>query len=269
MYDFQSAVTIAADRIRTRWSVIFKGSSYHNGFMRWSLVFIFNLVLAVTATGSEIKTLNEAIPFLNQHLDLFDNKTIYCSCSIRQQTVDLKSCGYKVQGDRRRAQTLEWEHVVPPVVFGKNFLEWRFGAEKCVKRGRKFTGRACAQTNPEFQIMESDLYNLFPELFELKWMRSTYPMATLVNSARNFGGCKVKLAEQKFQPQEASRGIVARTYINLDRRYKDRGILNVKNRKLMEEWNQKYPVTPLECKRWKALEEANGYRHYFMDKCGK
>ena len=229
----------------------------------WFLILSFSGLLH----AKEMTTLAEAIPYLTQHLDLFDNQTIYCSCAIRKQNVDLDSCGYKVQGDRKRAQTLEWEHVVPPVVFGKNFLEWRYGGEKCVKNGKKFSGRACAQTNPEFQKMEADLYNLFPELFELKWMRSTYQMANLVKSARNFGGCKVMWAEQKFQPQEASRGIVARTYMNMDMRYKDRGIVTVKNRKLFESWDQKYPVTKLECSRWKALESVNGYRNYFAKRC--
>ena len=86
--------------------------------------------------------------------------TIYCGCRYVGKVIDLKSCGYQVHKDAKRAARLEWEHVVPAENFGRSFSEWRDGSPKCVrKNGKHFKGRKCAETNPEFARMEGDLYN--------------------------------------------------------------------------------------------------------------
>lgn len=209
----------------------------------------------------------EAKKYLNKHLDLYGNKTIYCSCSVTGKKIDLESCGYKTQKNAKRASRLEWEHVVPAEAFGNSFVEWREGSSSCIKKGKKFKGRKCAETNPEFQKMESDLYNLFPEIGELNGLRSNYSMAALTSSDYDFGKCKVKLEDRKFEPQDASKGIVARTYLNFDNRYPGKGIISGKNKPLFEAWDKMYPVTELECSRWKKFEKINGYKHLFIDKC--
>ncbi len=205
--------------------------------------------------------------YLNKNLNLFDSKTIYCSCSVKGKLIDLKSCGYKIQKDAKRASRLEWEHVVPAEAFGQSFVEWREGSPRCKKRGKPFKGRKCAETNPEFQKMESDLYNLFPEIGELNGLRSNYSMAQIAGTIGRFGSCAVKLVDRKFEPQDAAKGIVARTYLNFGNRYPDRGVISEKNRPLYEAWNKMYPITPLECKRWKALEPMAGYKHLFAGEC--
>lgn len=209
----------------------------------------------------------EAKKYLNKHLDLYDNKTIYCSCSVIGKKIDLESCGYRTQKNVKRASRLEWEHVVPAEAFGNSFVEWREGSTGCIKKGKKFKGRKCAETNPEFQKMESDLFNLFPEIGELNGLRSNYSMAALTSSDYDFGRCKVKLEDRKFEPQDASKGIVARTYMNFDNRYPGKGIISGKNKPLFEAWDKMYPVTELECSRWKKFEKINGYKHLFIDRC--
>ena len=72
--------------------------------------------------------------------------TLYCGCSFKGKKPDLSSCGYILKKDRKRANRIEWEHVVPAHAFGQSFSEWRKGHPKCVsKNGKKFKGRKCAQ----------------------------------------------------------------------------------------------------------------------------
>lgn len=230
------------------------------------MYFIFSFS-ASSFSKPTINDFSQAKKYLHQNLGLYENKTIYCSCNANGKNVDLKSCGYKIQKDPKRAARLEWEHVVPAEAFGQSFVEWREGSPKCVKKGKKFKGRKCAETNPEFNKMESDIYNLFPEIGELNGLRSNYSMAALTGSDRDFGGCTVKLQDRKFEPQDASKGIVARTYLNFENRYPGRGVVSEKNRSLFEAWNKMYPVTDLECRRWKKFEKLNGYKHLFAGEC--
>ncbi len=215
----------------------------------------------------QITKFADAKKYLRKHLELFDNKTIYCSCQVTEKTVDIESCGYKPQGDAKRAKRLEWEHVVPAEAFGQSFIEWRIGSANCSKHGKKFKGRKCAEKNSEFAKMESDLYNLYPEIGELNGLRSNFSMAEISGEATQFGTCEVKIEGRKFEPQESSKGIVARTYLNFDQRYPDRGVVSGKNRPLFEAWDKMHPVTALECRRWKALAAINGYQHLFVSRC--
>ena len=115
--------------------------------------------------------------------------------------------------------------------------------------------------------MEGDLYNLYPEIGELNGFRSNYSMAALTSSKKDFGGCKVKLADRKFEPIEEAKGVVARNYLNFEAHYPGHGVVSDKNRKLFEVWNKNYPISPLECKRWKRIAPIMGYEHLFAKKC--
>ncbi|MBF0312219.1 MAG: endonuclease [Oligoflexia bacterium] len=187
--------------------------------------------------------------------------TIYCNCRYQGNKIDLKSCGYKVQKDARRAYRLEWEHVVPAEAFGKSFKEWREGSGECMKKGKQFKGRKCAGKNPEFAKMEADLYNLWPEIGELNGLRSNFSMAEIgrsISSERDFGDCKAKLMQKKFEPMDFAKGIVARTYMYMDKVYPGRGIISDKNQKLFEAWDKQYPAGAWECKRAEKIAKAQG-----------
>ncbi|MBL7543379.1 MAG: endonuclease [Bdellovibrionaceae bacterium] len=232
---------------------------------------LFLLVFFVSAFEALAKNViddfSKAKIFLNKKLDYFESSTIYCSCKVIGKKIDLRSCEYKVHKDAKRASRLEWEHVVPAEAFGKSFVEWREGSPNCTKKGKKFKGRKCAETNAEFRKMESDLYNLFPEIGELNGLRSSFSMAALTSSKYDFGKCKVKIDDRKFEPQDSSKGVVARTYLNFEKRYPGKGVISDKNRPLFEAWNEMYPVSEIECKRWAAFEKVNGYKHLFSSQC--
>jgi deoxyribonuclease-1 len=189
--------------------------------------------------------------------------TVYCGCRYEGKRIDLKSCGYKVHKDAKRASRLEWEHIVPAHAFGQAFAEWREGGERCVRKGRRFKGRKCAETNPEFARMEADLYNLWPEVGELNGLRSNLSMAALGSADRHpasitFGRCKALIADKKFEPMDQAKGIVARTYMYMNQAYPGRGILSGKNEKLFEAWDKMFPVTDWECKRAGKIKLVQG-----------
>ena len=72
--------------------------------------------------------------------------TLYCGCSFKGKKTNLASCGYIPKKDKKRANRIEWEHVVTTHVFGQSFSEWINGHTKCVrKKSKKFKGRKYTQ----------------------------------------------------------------------------------------------------------------------------
>lgn len=192
--------------------------------------------------------------------------TLYCGCKYTGKVIDLKSCGYKVYKDPKRASRLEWEHVVPAHAFGQSFKEWRDGDVKCVSKGKKpkrFKGRKCASRNPVFARMEADMYNLWPSIGELNGLRSNYSMAAIGMSnlspkGKTFGECKAIIQDRKFEPVDKAKGVVARTYMYMDQAYAGKGIISKKNQKLFEAWDKTYPVTKWECERAAKIRAIQG-----------
>ena len=81
---------------------------------------------------------------------------------------NLEACGYVPGPMPDRAEHVEWEHAVPAAAFGRSFVEWREGADRCVDgKGRRFHGRKCARLAPQFARMEGDMHNLFPVIGEV------------------------------------------------------------------------------------------------------
>ena len=147
--------------------------------------------------------------------------TLYCGCSFKGKKPDLSSCGYIPKKDRKRANRIEWEHVVPAHAFGQSFSEWRKGHPKCVsKKGKKFKGRKCAQKiNEEYGRMQADMFNLYPAIGEVNGRRSNYSMAIIKGEKREFGKCDVEIKNKKVEPKESIRGEIARTYMYMDSVY--------------------------------------------------
>ena len=198
-------------------------------------------------------------------------ETIYCPCKYSGKTIDLKSCNYKIHKDAKRAARLEWEHVVAAESFGRSFPEWREGGANCVKKnGKRFKGRKCAQTNPDFSRMEADLYNIWPIDGELNGLRSNYSMAAISGEALSFGGCTAKIADRKFEPMDEFKGIVARDHMYFDLNYPGRGVISDKNKKLFEAWDKQYPVTAWECERAARIKAIQGNTNQILElRCGE
>ena len=189
--------------------------------------------------------------------------TLYCGCSFKGKKPILSSCGYVPSKDSKRANRIEWEHVVPAHAFGKSFSEWRDGHPKCVKKnGKKFKGRKCAEKmNDEYRRMQADMFNLYPAIGEVNARRSNYSMSIIEGENREFGKCDVEISDGIIEPGEEIRGEIARTYLYMDSAYPDRGIISKKNRKLFNAWNKIDPVDEWECERAKRIENIQGNRN--------
>ena len=229
------------------------------------LFFYAENVLASSLGNQNIKNFSEAKKIavkIHQNHQI----TIYCPCKYSGKTIDLKSCDYKVLKDPKRASRLEWEHVVPAEAFGNSFAEWRDGSAQCIKRnGKKFKGRKCAETNPEFNRIESDLYNLWPAIGELNGLRSNFSMAQISGESQTFGDCKAKIQNHKFEPMDLDKGVVARVYMYMDSSYPGRGIIGEKNRKLFDAWDNSYPANEWDCDRAKMIEKIQGNKNHVLN----
>jgi deoxyribonuclease-1 len=221
------------------------------------------LLLPLSSLGAG----NETIPSFSKAkklalvLHLEHPFTIYCGCRYVGKKIDLKSCGYEPHKNAKRAERLEWEHVVPAENFGRSFSEWRNPPDYCVQKHKK--SRKCAETNSEFAHMEADLYNLWPEIGELNGLRNNYSMAALGGAANNpasksFGGCRAVVSGKKFEPMDQAKGVVARTYMYMDLSYPGRGVISNKNRKLFDAWDKQFPVSSWECRRADKIRRVQG-----------
>ena len=196
--------------------------------------------------------------------------TLYCGCSFKGKTLEFSSCGYNPKKDNKRANRIEWEHVVPAYVFGIFFSEWTVGHPKCVKKnGKKYKGRRCAsKVNREFKRMEADMFNLFPAIGEVNGLRSNYPMTIIEGEERQFGKCDVEIKRGKVEPRDEVRGEIARTYMYMDSVYPGKGIISNQNRSMFEEWNRSDPADEWECERARRIEKIQGNRNEIvLDSC--
>ncbi|MEI7636599.1 MAG: endonuclease [Syntrophus sp. (in: bacteria)] len=193
---------------------------------------------------------------------------IYCGCKYdERKEVDLTSCGYRPEKDNKRAHRIEWEHAVPAEAFGQSFPEWRNGHQGCVdSRGRSFKGRKCAEkVNPEYRLMQADMYNLYPAIGEVNGLRSNYSMAMITGNQYRFGDCKTKIEDRKIEPRTEVRGEFARTYMYMDRAYPGHGIISNKNEKLFQAWDKADPVDAWECERSRRIAKIQGNVNLVVD----
>ena len=164
--------------------------------MKYIVIFIYLIFFSANAysQNTQITSFSKSKKLLLQVYK--DNPvTLYCGCTFKGKKPNLSSCGYVPKKDRKRANRVEWEHVVPAHAFGQSFSEWRKGHPKCVsKNGKKFKGRKCTQKiNEEYRRMQADMFNLYPAIGEVNGRRSNYSMAAIEWEKRQFEECDVEI----------------------------------------------------------------------------
>ena len=202
----------------------------------------------------------------------FDHReTLYCGATFDEKKRITLPAGFHTAKHVKRAQRVEWEHVVPAENFGRTFSEWREGHPKCVDSiGKAFKGRNCAsKVNKEYRYMQSDLYNLYPAIGTVNAMRSNYNFSMLPDVKSAFGSCLVKIHNRKVEPTIQSRGQIARTYLYMDQRY-PRYKMSKSQKQLMHAWNKMYPVSAWECLRAERISKIQGNRNTLVtEQCEK
>ena len=213
-----------------------------------------------TSTGNRTnQSFNKAKRILEREVYPNHRITLYCGAAFDANNSIFPLPGFSHPKYKDRQKRLEWEHVVPAENFGRTFSEWRDGHEQCVdSKGNRFKGRKCAEKmNTEYRYMQSDMHNLFPAIGAVNAMRSNYNFALLPEVAPEFGSCRMKIEGRKVEPSEEAKGRIARTYKYMADAY-PRFILSKQQKRLMEAWDQEYPVDWWECNRTKMITKLQG-----------
>ncbi len=198
-----------------------------------------------------------------------EQKTFYCNCPITfssktKMEPDLKACGYTPYRQAKRANTINWEHIMPASWLGKQLQCWQKTADS--KGGRK----AC-QKDPEFMKREGDMHNLVPAIGEINGDRSNYPYTQFTHGNKsNYGSCQFFVSTSKpraVEPAPYTRGFIARAMLYMSKQYNIR--LSDSDKKLLTVWNKKYPPTDWECKRNQIIKDIQGNDNSFITKACK
>ena len=216
--------------------------------------------VAAAAGNERIESFNKAKKLLEQKVYFDHRVTFYCQAPFDAKKRITLPDGFSAPKHAKRAQRVEWEHVVPAENFGRAFVEWREGADVCVdKKGKAFKGRKCAEkANAAFRYMQADLYNLYPAIGAVNAMRSNYRYALLPDVPPTFGSCAMKVARRRAEPPEEARGTIARTVLYMADAYRGTYRLSRQDRQLMEAWDRQYPVDKWECTRARRIEAIQG-----------
>lgn len=196
-------------------------------------------------------------------------ETFYCGCQFQMdKKVIFQADKFSpTTKHRKRADRIEWEHVVPAQSFGQSFSEWRDGHPDCVdKKGKAFKGRNCAQkVNMAYRYMQADMYNLVPAIGQVNALRSNYSYSMIPGEKREFGPCDIEIEDRKAEPRPEIRGDIARIYFYMDNAYPGRGIISRKNRKLFQAWAKEDPIDNWERERAKRIEAIQGNHNKFVE----
>ncbi len=163
------------------------------------LLVLFCLLFALPAFAEAPQSFNAAKKIAWQ-IYAARPTTFYCQCHYSGNRVDLDSCGYHPRKQQRRAQRVEWEHVVPAWVIGHQRQCWQQG-------GRK----NCARNDARFKAAEADLHNLVPSIGEVNGDRSNYALGMLSDKPTQYGSCPmvVNFKAKTAMPPPQARGAAA------------------------------------------------------------
>jgi deoxyribonuclease-1 len=160
-----------------------------------------------------------------------DRIDYYCGCRYRPNNTIIKnSCSFRAKHRTRRSDRIEWEHVVPAYMLGKDLPCWKRG-------GRKY----CRRVSHKFRVMESDLHNLVPVIGTLNQYRSNYLYDNVRGEKRYFGGCDFEIFNRRVEVPNRTRGDIARRFLYITKKYRIKAPSSVLS--TMRAWHRRDPVT--------------------------
>jgi deoxyribonuclease-1 len=187
-----------------------------------------------------------------------DLGTLYCGCKWTWVgksggQIEQGSCNVNPSVMPERAARLEWEHQVPAAAFGQQRQCWRNG------------GRSnCEKTDPVFNRMEADMFNLAPSVGSVNAIRSNISYGMVTGPSLDLGSCpsKAGAVTKAFEPRDEVKGMVARTTFYMSDRYSLS--LSRQQQQLFMAWDKSYPVTAWEVERDKRISRAMGHHNPFV-----
>ena len=233
-------------------------------FIFYFLFLLFFLCTQSIAGNNKIKTFSKSKKIL---FNIYKTHpiTFYCNCFYKNKKPDFQSCGYKPYRYFKRANRIEWEHIVPASRFGKNFKSWTNSHPKCIKNGKKYKGRKCSRkVDEKFRLIEADLYNLQPTIGEVNQQRQNFKMSIIPGEKRNYGECDFEVQNKFVEPSPNIRGDIARTYLYMADTYSRYIKLSKSEVSLFSEWNKADPVDEWECKKSKLIEKSQKNSNKFL-----
>lgn len=246
------------------------------GFIKlkvFQIIFLLVLVAFLSAcpqTPPPPQNFTEAKIILQNYIWHDQRKTIYCGAQYDENKKITLPEGFQTKVHLSRSTRMEWEHAVPAENFGRAFAAWREGDSACVRDGKPYKGRRCAEkTSRTFRKMEADMYNLFPSIGAVNAARGNRQYAELPDEPSQFGSCSAKAAGNRFEPPDRAKGVVARAALYMERQYKEYKLANQQKR-LFNAWNNMFPPDGEECERARRIAKIQGNENQVVkEACGK
>jgi len=158
-------------------------------------------------------------------------------------------CGKKLKSSYNKGVNIE--HVFP--------ASWVAYSLRCGKR------KQCRLNNPQFNFIEADLHNLYPSRSDINKARSNYRYDIIRGELRVFGQCDFEFDEfhRIAEPAPEARGRIARAMLYMADEYDL--YLKKELKRLLLDWDKKYPPEPAEYKRNDRIEKLQGNRNRYID----
>ncbi len=140
-----------------------------------------------------------------------------------------------------------------------------YGAKQIKSALRCVTDGQCAETNPQYPFMLSDLHNMYPALSLVELARRNAQFGELgegVSSKFSDIGCQLKASFQLIEPPDSAKGNVARAIFYMRSEY---GLPIVGQLQMYKRWNQIDPPDAEEKARNDQIEALQGTRNRYID----
>lgn len=178
--------------------------------------------------------------------------TFYCQCDFDSYGQIISLGPYLPKNTPDSQLKLEWEHIVPASLLGKELSCW--DKESCPVKVRS-NRQCCRATSEEFREREANLYNLVPSIKLANRLRSNYKPGIVIDKQSARRVCQILIDKKRriFEPDDNLKGFIARTYLKIDKIYSLP--LSDKDRLLFQQWDMLYPKEDWEVRREEILDK--------------
>lgn len=190
-------------------------------------------------------------------IDLYQEHpyTFYCECQFDKNGNVVYLSELIPQNTPADLTKLEWEHVVPASMLGRQLSCWN---KNTCPVNAKSNRQCCRKTSKEFNQMEANLYNLVPAIKLSNRARSNYKPGVIHDKSMARKVCHLYLDTKRriIEPSDKIKGFFARTYLKMDKLYSIS--LSDRDRLLFLQWDMIYPKETWEVRREQLIDEIYG-----------